>query len=260
MDTILTLDIGNSDMVAVLYDLDGNHLADDRRPTIKEENFKKYRSYFHELNTRFSGDTPKAIILSCVVPYVRETVLDIMAEIYAASRRINVAPGIVPEMNVMLEEPRELGADIIATNVGAYHKYHDWAIVADLGSATKLSVIDGAFNFHGGIIIPGIAFQARSLHQMIPHLPDIELKKPERIIGNDTISSIQSGIINGSLSAVIELARRIDREIGHTCKKVITGGLVKLFPPEDLVDLEYDEFLLSDGLYQIARRQLDSNQ
>lgn len=257
MQTILTLDIGNSDMVAVLYDLEGNHLADDRQMTIKEENFKKYRTYFHDLNEKFQETAPRAVIVSCVVPYVRETLLAVIGEVYPESRHINVAPGIVPEMNVMLEEPRELGADIIATNVGAWHKYHDWTVVADLGSATKLGVIDGDFNFHGGIIIPGIGFQARSLHQMIPHLPEIELKKPARIIGNDTISSIQSGIINGSLAAVIELARRIDQETGHTCRKVITGGLVNLFDPEDLEDFEYDEFLLSDGLCQIARSQLN---
>lgn len=256
MPGILTLDIGNSDMVAVLYDRFGTHLADDRQPTIKEENFRKYRSYFHRINEAFQEEQPEAVIISCVVPYVRETILNVIGEIYPDSRRINVAPGIVPEMNVMLDEPRELGADIIATNVGAYYKYHAWTVVADLGSATKLGVIDGEFNFHGGIIIPGIAFQARSLHQMIPHLPEIELKKPERIIGNDTISSIQSGIINGTLAAVIELARRVEKETGQICKKVITGGLVNLFAADDLEDFEYDEFLLSDGLYQIALRHL----
>lgn len=259
MSGILTLDIGNSDTVAVLYGRDGKRRADLRRPSIKEDNFKKYRLYFRDLNDEFNESQPEAVILSCVVPFLRDTVLRVMEEMYPESRIINVAPGIVPEMNVLLEEPRELGADLIATNAGAYHKYRDWTIIADLGSATKLGVIDGDFNFYGGVIIPGIAFQASSLHQMIPHLPDIELKKPERIIGSDTIGSIQSGIINGTLAAVLELARRIETEMGHPCRKVITGGLAKLFDPADLEDFQYDEFLLSEGLFQIALCQLDTS-
>ncbi len=256
MSGILTLDIGNSDIVSVLYAQDGTRLGDDRQATIKEENFKKYRSFFQKIIQQLRVVTPEAVILSCVVPYVRETVFRVMEETWPETRLINVAPGILPEMKVLLEEPRELGADIIATNAGAYHKYKDWTIVADLGSATKLGVIDGDFNFYGGIIIPGIAYQAKSLHQMIPHLPDIELKKPDCIVGNNTIASIQSGIINGSLAAVVELGRRIEAEMEHPCRKIITGGLAKLFQPEDLAGFEYDEFLLSDGLYQIARARI----
>lgn len=260
MSTILTLDIGNSDIVSVLYGIDGTRLLDDRRPTIKEENSRKYRTFFHDLNEAFRLEDPTAVILSCVVPYIRETVARVMAEAYPKSRIYQVRPGIVPEMRVLLEEPLELGADIIATNAGAWHKYKDWTIVADLGSATKLGLLDDQFNFHGGIIIPGIAFQARSLHQMIPHLPEIELQKPERIVGYNTITSIQSGIINGSLAAVVELGRRIEAEVGRPCRKVITGGLAKLFSAEDLMDFEYDEFLLSDGLYQIANSLLKKEQ
>ncbi|MFZ2257001.1 MAG: type III pantothenate kinase [Clostridiaceae bacterium] len=258
MSGILTLDIGNSNIVTVLYDRAGNRLADDRQETIKEENYRKYKEFFQSINTSLPVHRPDAVILSCVVPYVRETVYKVMAEVYPDSVLYRVAPGMVPDMTVCLEEPRELGADIAATTVGAYHKYKELTIIADLGSATKLGVVDEAFNMRGGIIMPGIAFQARSLHQMIPHLPDIELKRPAKVIGDNTIHSIQSGIINGSLGAIIELGRAIEKELGQKCHKLITGGLAKLFQPEDLQDFEYDEFLLSDGLYHIANYWLNS--
>lgn len=256
MSGILTLDIGNTDIVTVLYTDDGLRLRDDRRMTIKEESYQRYQSFFQTIIKEFNVESPSAVILSCVVPQIRETVFAIMEETWPNTKLLSVVPGILPEMNVMLEEPRELGADIVATNTGAYYKYKDWTIVADLGSATKLSVIDGDFNFYGGIIVPGIAFQAKSLHQMIPHLPHIELKKPEHIVGQNTIASIQSGIINGSLAAIVELARQIEQEMGHPCRKIMTGGLAKLYTPEDLGDFEYDEFLLSDGLYQIAKARI----
>ena len=258
MSGILTLDIGNSNIVTVLYDRQGNRLADDRQDTIKEDHFKKYKTFFETINEKLSIGKPEAVILSCVVPYVSGTVFKVMAEMYPDSILYRVAPGMVPDMKICLDEPRELGADIIATTAGAYYKYKALTIIADLGSATKIGVVDADFNMRGGIIMPGIAFQAKSLHLMIPHLPEIEIRKPEHVIGDSTISCIQSGIVYGGLSAVIELGRAIEKELGQPSHKVITGGLAKLFSKEDLQDFEYDEFLLSDGLYHIADYWLNS--
>ncbi len=259
METILALDIGNSDIVSVLYDGDGTRLSDQRKPTIKEESYKKYMTFFNELDTEFQiEEAPEAVIVSCVVPYIREMVLEVLKNVYPDSRIYRVAPGMAPDLIVDMPDPRELGADLAATAVGAYQKYNDMVIVADLGSASKLTIINEDYHFIGGIIMPGIGFQAKSLHQMIPHLPEIELKKPASVMGQDTITSIQSGIINGALQSVLGLAREVEKETGRKCQKVITGGLSKLYSSEDLEDFEYDEFLLSDGLYHIARYWLDS--
>lgn len=259
MESILTLDIGNSDIVSVLYQADGRRLGDQRKSTIKEESYKKYNDFFRELDSDLAiEEPPAAVIVSCVVPYIREMVLEVLDKVYPDSRIYRVAPGMVPDLIVEMPDPRELGADLAATAVGAYQKYRDIVIIADLGSASKLTVIDEDYRFIGGIIMPGIGFQAKSLHQMIPHLPEIELKKPASVMGRDTISSIQSGIINGALQSVLGLAREVEKETGRKCRKVITGGLAKLFSAKDLEDFEYDEFLLSDGLYHIARYWLDS--
>lgn len=259
METILTLDIGNSDIVSALYQIDGLRLGDQRKATIKEESSKKYLGFFHELDKELAiAEPPAAVIVSCVVPSIQEIVLKVLTKVYPHSRIYRVVPGMVPNLIVEMENPQELGADLVATAVGAYQKYRDIVLVADLGSASKLTVIDENYHFIGGIIMPGIGFQAKSLHQMIPHLPEIQLKKPASVMGKDTISSIQSGIINGALQSILGLAREVEKETNRKCRKVITGGLAKLYQDSDLEDFVYDEFLLSDGLYHIAKYWLDA--
>lgn len=256
MHQILTIDIGNSNIVSVLYDDQGNILSHHRTETIKSPDRKAYESFFQQIHQSLGIDKPDAIIISCVVPPVRDTVLSIADEKYPMSHNLSVDPGKIPGFKVDLPDPRELGADIAATAVGAYYQEDQVTIIADLGSATKLSVVNRNFEIIGVIILPGLQFQAKSLHEMIPHLPEIDMRKPARLLGRDTIGAIASGIIYGGLAAVKGLADEIEKELGQPCKKLITGGLAKLYSQDDLGDFEYDEFLLSDGLFHIARTTL----
>ncbi len=249
---ILTVDIGNSNIVSVLYGTDGEKISDDRRLTLKESSYEKYQDIFEDTDIKLGGHKPQAVMLSCVVPSVRDAVMDVLSGIYPESPIYNLQRDTVPGLKIRLKQPRELGADIIATSLGAYKKYGGTSIVADLGSATKISVISEKFEFYGGIIMPGIEFQARSLNQMIPHLPLIEIKKPEMVLGNGTTESIQSGIIYGTLDAVKGLSDRIEKEMGTSCRRIITGGLSRLYTKEELGDFCYDEFLLNEGLYYAA--------
>lgn len=254
---ILTLDIGNSNIVSVLYDNEGKIIKDDRRLTVREANYEKYKKIFKDLvvDMDLNINLLQSVVISCVVPYITSVIMDVLKEIFPKSKIIELSLDKVAEMVIKLNEPRELGQDIIATSVGAYSKYKGTTIVADLGSATKLSIINDKKEFLGGLILPGIEFQARSLNQMIPHLPLIDVVKPKSVIGNGTSECIQSGIIYGSLAAIIELANEIEDELGIKCNRVITGGLSKLFTKEELEGYTYDEFLLSDGLYYIGKKE-----
>lgn len=254
---ILTIDLGNSNIVSVLYNRRGNRLQDDRQMTIKEESYQKYREYLNDLMEGFGSPPIVAVTTSCVVPYLRACLREVIKDILPDAKHFQVQRDMVPNLEIHLTEPRELGADLIATAYGALGKYHQPTIIADLGSATKLTVVDQPEVFLGGVIMPGISFQAKSLHQMIPHLPRMEVAKPDNIIGHDTMECIQSGIVNGTLAAIIELAKQIEREIDHPCQWVITGGLAKLFQEKDLDRYQYDEFLLSDGLCYLTRQWLD---
>ena len=254
---ILTIDLGNSNIVSVLYDRSGNRIRDDRQMTIKEEGYQKYREYLSDLLECFGSPTIAAVTTSCVVPYLRACLREVIKDILPDAKHYQVQRDMVPNLEIHLTEPREIGADLIATAYGALGKYHQPTIIADLGSATKLTVVEQPEVFLGGVIMPGISFQAKSLHQMIPHLPRMEVAKPDKIIGHDTMECIQSGIVNGTLAAIIELAKQIEREIEQECQWVITAGLAKLFQEKDLFPYQYDEFLLSDGLCHLTRQWLE---
>ena len=253
---ILTIDLGNSNLVSVLYDLAGERIVDDRRDTIKEESYLRYRDFFLDLIDLFGTPDITAVTTSCVVPYLRRLLREVIRDVFPQARHFQLEYDMVPDLTIELKEPREIGADLIATAYGALSKSDRPTIIADLGSATKITVVQPHETFLGGIIMPGILYQARSLHQMIPHLPKIKLVKPAKVIGNDTMESIQSGIVNGALAAIIELAKQIEGELGQPCDWLITGGLAKLFSAKDLAKYRYDEFLLSDGLYYLSARWL----
>lgn len=254
---ILTIDLGNSNIVSVLYDHEGKRIKDDRQMTIKEESYSKYREFLKDLLEDFGSPELEAVTTSCVVPYLRACLRSVVKDLLPEAKHYQVQRDMVPELEVHLKEPRELGSDLIATCYGALGKFDQPTIIADLGSATKLTIVKQPEVFLGGVIMPGISFQAKSLHQMIPHLPRMEVAKPEKIIGHDTMECIQSGIVNGTLAAIIQLAEEIEIEIDSQCSWVITGGLAKLFNEKDLGRYHYDEFLLSDGLYYLSRRWLD---
>ncbi|HHT21063.1 MAG TPA: type III pantothenate kinase [Tissierellia bacterium] len=256
---ILTVDLGNSNLVTVLYDDGANRLDDDRRDTIKEESYARYRDYFQDVLDLFGHPQITAVTTSCVVPYLRNLLREVVRDVFPEAKHFQLQYSMVPELDIRLSEPREIGADLIATAYGALGKYDQPTIIADMGSATKLTVVDRPEVFLGGIIMPGVAFQAKSLHLMIPHLPKMTPAKPEKVIGYDTMTSIQSGIVNGSLAAITELAKKIEQEIDQDCQWVITGGIAKLYSPEDLAKYRYDEFLLSDGLCYLTLRWLDKN-
>ena len=257
---ILTVDLGNSNLVTVLYDDKGRRVDDDRRDTIKEENYSRYRNFFQDVIDQFGMPEITTVTTSCVVPYLRNLLREVVSDMFPGAKHFQLQYNMVPNLKIHLKEPREIGSDLIATAYGALGKYDQPTIIADLGSATKLTVVNHPETFMGGLIIPGIPFQAKSLHQMIPHLPKIKLAKPDKIIGNDTMEAMQSGIINGALAGIIGLAEQIEKEVGQDCTWLITGGVSKLFSPKDLGRFHYDEFLLSDGLCYLTLRWLENEQ
>lgn len=254
MKKILTIDIGNSNIKAVLYNETGIRQHHDRCETLKEAKEDLYDSYFERLNEEMGLSHLKGVVISCVVPPIIDTVMASAKKNFPEAEVILLQASKIPGFIVNLDNPDELGADIAATAAAAYYKFDEPTIIADLGSASKLSVVNTKnFEILGVVILPGLKFQAHALHQMIPHLPEVEMEKPEKVLGTTTPSAIASGIVYGGLSAVTGLGQRIEKELGFPCKKVITGGLAKIFDPDDLQDFEFDEFLVTDGLYGVAR-------
>jgi type III pantothenate kinase len=249
---LLTLDIGNTNVVAVVYDKDKKIRYSQRFMTIKQDALFFYSQWLQEnILPRSKQLDITAYCISCVVPTITQDVeLSIKKSLHIDGLTVSVKT--VPEFVIHLDKPEELGADFIATSYGAMAKYPLPIILADLGSATKISVLNAKGEFEGGIISPGVGISIDALNRFIPHLPEIKMEVPKHIIGKDTISSMQSGWLYGTIASVEGMADRIELELGVKTTRVLTGGYsISLHPA--FRGFVYDEYLLNEGLFEIYR-------
>lgn len=245
---LLTIDIGNSNVVLALYDEAGQRRFDARMETFKSQDRIAYEAWMkeHILVHQLNFDH---FIISSVVPMIDALFFDLMHTL-SNKPGIPIDVSMFPNLNVDLDNPKELGADLIATYYGAILRYAPPIIIADCGSANKITVIDERGNFRGGLIMPGIKVSQDALNQFIPHLPNIPLSVPPSVIGHDTISAMQAGLMYSNISALEGISERIERELGQSCTKLLTGGLSVPLAPA-LPDFVHEPFLLNEGLYDI---------
>lgn len=253
---LLTIDIGNSNIVCVVYSSEKEHLYDARYETIKEDIEIAYDEFVlkHILPLKQKYDL-NAFIVSSVVPIV-DGVFFNTVERYLKIKGIKCTPDVVPEFKILLNNPNELGADFIATSYGAMAKYKLPIIVADLGSATKLSALNVKGEFAGGIIMPGLRIAQDALNRFIPHLPTIPLVIPKSVLGIDTITAMQAGLMFSTIDSIVGIAKRIEFEFDHDCVKILTGGLSVLIK-NDTKSFVYEPFLLNEGLFEIYQKFVD---
>lgn len=242
---LLTIDVGNTNVVIISY-VFGVKKDSLRFETIKENAYEAYREYFSKLG--FSG--VENVVVSSVVPRIREDLERALQEVYG------VAPFFIHSQNVKdfkseLRNASEIGADFIATSVGAHYKYPGPLIVADLGSASKLSLTSADGVYKGGIIMPGIQTSLQAFLDYIPHLPAVSLNLPKHVLGQDTVSAIQSGLLYGLIAQIEGLALKIEEEYGQTCIWILTGGYANLIK-EGTDKFIFDSDLLHDGLFALV--------
>lgn len=247
---ILTVDVGNSNLVAVIYDLNKQRIYDERLETQKENVVNYYKQWLDQLfSKKVDRETLTGVVLSSVVPAITNDLIHLLKE-YTALDVYVVMASKLRDFKIHLKERDHIGADFIATSYGTMAKYPLPAIVADLGSATKISVINQHKEFKGGVIVPGIGVSSDALVRFIPHLPAVDLTLPTHVIGSDTIEAMQSGVLYGAIATVEGLADKIEKELGLPVTRIITGGYAKIIY-HAMPDFTYDEFLLSEGLYEI---------
>lgn len=245
---IVTIDVGNSNVVVVGYDENQTRIITLRVETKKERAKEYYRQILHKIKSQ-TKRTVEGVIIASVVPKLTMILLDIIEETFKV-KPFNVKVSNIPEFVIKLDDPDELGADFIATAYGAIAKAKFPAVIADMGSATKLSVIDQNMQFAGGVIIPGVKISSEALVQFIPHLPEIELELPQDVIGHDTISAMQSGLLYGVIGSIEGIANRIEKQMGIKMHRILTGGFSNIVHQE-MSDFEFEPFLLNDGLYYL---------
>ena len=197
------------------------------------------------------------IIMSSVVPSINFT-LEHMCKNYFGQEPMQVVPGIKTGINIKYDNPRELGSDRIANAVGAYALYGGPCIFIDFGTATSFGVMSARGEFLGGAICPGLKLAAEALVEKAAKLPRFELVKPERVIGRNTITNLQSGIVFGYVGQVNYLVRKMKEELGAPDAKVIaTGGLALLIADESKQIDILDGLLTLKGLRIIYERNMN---
>lgn len=252
---ILVVDVGNTNIVLGIYQ--GKELLHHFRiSTSRQSTVDEYGVLIHNLfqMSNILVSEIEGVIVSSVVPPL-VGVVEEMCRKYIKKAPLIVGPGIKTGLNLRYENPREVGADRIVNAVAAVEKYGGPLIVVDFGTATTFDCIDSHGNYLGGAIVPGIGIATEALVQRASKLPRVELEKPKKVIGRNTVHAMQAGIIFGYAGQVDGLVRRIKAEMASDHVKVIaTGGLAELIASEtDSID-EIDSMLTLEGLRIIYNR------
>ncbi|HUX44581.1 MAG TPA: type III pantothenate kinase [Terracidiphilus sp.] len=258
---LLALDVGNTNTVLGLFRLEGDDAglaAHWRVTTHRTQTVDEYGVLFVNL-FEMHGMKPSQvshIIISSVVPPV-ETTLRRVCEEYFHVEPMFVEPGIKTGMPMLIDNPTELGADRIADCIAAYERYGGPCIVVDFGTATKFEVISERGEYLGGAIAPGLGLSADALFNRAARLSRVDIRRPEKVIGTNTVTHLQSGLYFGYIGLVDGILERILAELGESGKKpriIATGGLARMISEDSRYIQEIDEMLTLEGLRILFER------
>lgn len=252
---LLVFDVGNTNIVLGLYD--GDKMIYHWRAATNE--LKTADEYAASLGMMFqldgvTFDMVTDIIISSVVPPVNPT-LEYLCRRYFHVEPMMVGPGMKTGLNILYDNPRELGADRIVNAVAGITLYGGPLIIIDLGTATTFCVIDEKKRYLGGAVTPGIGISMEALFQRASKLPRIELTPASSVICKNTVSAMQSGIYYGAIGQVDGIVRRMKKEMGYKEIKVIaTGGLADLIASQSETIDVIDPLLTLKGLYILFKK------
>src|SRR5579862_3503154 len=204
-----------------------------------------FRNLFSMANLEAAGI--HGIVISSVVPPL-DPVLRQVCERYFNSKPLLIEPGVKTGMPVQYDNPAEVGADRIVNAVAAFEKYGGPCVIVDFGTATTFDCVSAKGEYMGGVICPGIGISADALFQRTARLPRVEIRKPARVIGSNTVGSLQSGLYYGYLGLVDGILERLVDEMGEDTRVIATGGLGSLLGTASHFIKDVNEFLTLEGL------------
>ncbi len=203
---------------------------------------------------QLDGNSVEGAIISSVVPPITNTVKDAVKRIFRKDA-IVIGPGVKTGLNIITENPAQLGSDQAANAVAAIAKYEAPMLIVNMGTATTISVINEKKQYIGGMIIPGMKVSSESLAKATAQLPKISLEKPKKAIGSNTVECMKSGLIYGTAACIEGSIARIEKELGAPAATIVaTGEDIRHILPHCERKMRLDETLLLDGLRLIYER------
>lgn len=253
---LLTIDVGNTNITVGVFqgdDIRATFRITTKMPRTSDEYGMTFINLL-EQNKIKSGDISDVIIAS-VVPQVMHSLEGSIIK-YFNIKPIIIEPGTKTGIRVATENPRQIGADRIVDAAAAYGLYGGPVFVLDFGTATTYDLVDKDGAFVSGVTAPGIRISARALWEDAAKLPEIEIKKPDSILGKDTITSMQAGLIYGQIGQTEYIIKQtIEQAAMGKIKVVATGGLGRIIANEtDMIDV-YDPNLTLKGMNLIYKKQ-----
>ena len=250
---ILTIEIGNSTIT--LGGVEGSDISFECR--INTDRVKTSDTYCIDLKTLFEiygidMASIEGVIISSVVPQVLNSVRTAIRKLLNTEPLV-VGPGLKTGLDIRLENPGQMGADLVAADVAALSEHKPPLIVIDMGTATTMAVLDPSGAHLGGCVCPGVKISLEALTGSTSLLPGIQLDSPRQALGRNTADAMRSGIMFGTASMLDGMIDRFRAETGWDFTIVATGGLAKHIVPLCHNDIIYDRHLIIKGLAKLYR-------
>ncbi len=255
---LLAIDVGNSNIMLGVFDrsrIVANWYVPTHPDSTPDEMGIMVKNLLRE--NSLSDKDITAIIVSCVVPPLL-TSLDKMSRKYFLVEPLIIGPEIKTGLNILVNNPREVGADRIVNAVAGYYFYGGPLIIVDFGTATTFCAISDKGDYLGGVIAPGVGISTQALFARAAKLPRVELVKPRRVIGKDTITGMQSGVIYGFAGQVDGIVRRMSVELSAEPFVVATGGYAEYISSESETIKQVNPLLTLEGLRLIHEKNRGS--
>lgn len=254
---ILAVDIGNTNIVIGCIEEEKIYFVE----RVSTDISKTELEYVVEFKTllelyKIKMEEITGCIIASVVPPLNNIVRTSMEKLLHITPLL-VGPGVKTGLNILMDNPGQVGADLIVNAVAGLHYYGAPIIMIDMGTATTISVVDNKKNYIGGMILPGVKVSLESLVNRTSQLPRISLEAPKKIIGTNTIDCMKSGIIMGQAACLDGMIERIFDDLGYQADVVATGGLAGCIVPYCKKKIVYDNELTLKGLGIIYRKNME---
>jgi len=253
---LLAIDIGNTNIV-IGGIRDDQILFEARIATERVKTSDQYGAEIKNMLDLFGvkvSDLRDCIISSVVPPVFNSVHTGIMK--VTGKQPIVVGPGIKTGLNIQVDSPSQVGSDRIVIAVAALAEYEPPLTLLDLGTATTIEVVDKGNTYLGGCIIPGVRISLEALTNRASQLPGIQLDRPKKVIGKNTVDCMRSGVMYGAAAMLDGMLQRVEEELGYSTTVVATGGMAQFVCPLCRRDIKLERDLLLKGLNLLYKKNM----